>query len=348
VESARLVKVGLIARADDRGLGHMTWEFHRHLAPARTLVVREPGAEARGFAPHLDRYPDGLVVRFDGGMLPEAEVRDWLQGLDVLYSAETFYDWHLVQWAAEAGVATVLHLMPEFHHHHVPPTTAVWAPTPWRLQHLPAYTQLVPVPVATDRFPEAAPARAGQLRVLHTAGHRAAADRNGTTQLLQALRRTRQPMTVRLATQDAALPKAQLPANVTLATEVGGTADYWDLYADADVLVLPRRYGGLCLPVQEAMAAGLAVVLPDCSPNDWWPALRVTGSQRGNITTAAGQLPLFAADPRRLAAVLDQLATDEELLEAAQLGARAWASLHSWQALAPVYRTELERAAERC
>lgn len=342
------MKVGLIARADDRGLGHMTWEFHRHLQPERTLVVREPGAEAQGFAPHLDRYPDGLVVRFDGGMLPEAEVRDWLQGLDVLYSAETFYDWHLVQWAAEAGVATVLHTMPEFHHLHVPPTSSVWAPTPWRIDHLPLPTRLVPVPVATDRFPMAAPARdPGRLRVLHVAGHRAAADRNGTTQLLQALRYTRQPVHVRLVTQDQALPSAaRLPANVYVHRETGGVADYWDLYDDADVLVLPRRYGGLCLPVQEAMAAGLAVVLPDTAPNDWWPALRVPGRERGHITTAAGQLSLYAADPQQLAQLLDQLAADPDLVAAAQLGALAWANLHSWQALAPLYRAELERAAE--
>ncbi len=340
------MQVGLIARADDRGLGHMTWEFHRHLAPARTLVVREPGAEARGFHPHLDRYPDATVVRFDGGLLPEAEVRDWLQGLDVLYSAETFYDWHLVDWAELAGVATVLHVMPEFHHHHVPPTTAVWAPTPWRLQHLPAYTRLVPVPVATDRFPMAAPARAEQLRVLHTAGHRAAADRNGTTQLLQALRRTRQPMAVRLTTQDAALPRGALPRTIALQAEVGGRAGYWELYADADVLVLPRRYGGLCLPVQEAMAAGLAVVLPDTSPNDWWPALLTPGRDRGNITTAAGHLPLFAADPQQLGAQLDQLATEPDLLATLQHASLAWAQAHSWAELAELYRAELARAAD--
>jgi glycosyltransferase involved in cell wall biosynthesis len=340
------VQVGLIARADDRGLGHMTWEFHRHLQPARTLVVREPGAEARGFAPHLDRYPDATVVRFDGGLLPEAEVRAWLQGLDVLYSAETFYDWHLVDWAEQAGVATVLHVMPEFFHHHVPPTTAVWAPTPWRLQHLPAYTRVVPVPVATDRFPMAAPARADQLRVLHTAGHRAAADRNGTTQLLQALRRTRQPMAVRLTTQDPALPKAALPRTVTLQAEVGGRAGYWDLYAAADVLVLPRRYGGLCLPVQEAMAAGLAVVLPDTAPNDWWPALLVPGRERGHINTAAGTLPLFAADPHQLAQQLDQLAASPELVAEAQQASLAWAQAHSWAELAPLYRAELARAAD--
>lgn len=341
------MQVGLIARADDRGLGHITWEFHRHLQPARTLVVREPGAEARGFAPHLDRYPDATVVWLDGGRLPEAEVRAWLQGLDVLYSAETFYDWHVVDWAEQAGVATVLHVMPEFHQAAAPPTTAVWAPTPWRIDKLPAHTRLVPVPVAVDRFPAVGLARTGPLRVLHTAGHRAAADRNGTTQLLQALRRTRQPMAVRLTTQDAALPRATaLPRSVELVVETGGRAGYWELYADADVLVLPRRYGGLCLPVQEAMAAGLAVVMPDTSPNSWWPTLRVPGCNRGSINTAAGPVPLFAAHPPQLAALLDQLATDTDQLQRAQHAALGWAARHCWQALAPLYRAELGRAAD--
>lgn len=340
------MRLGLIARADDRGLGVLTWEFHRHLAPASTLVVREPGAEARGFLPHLDRYPGAAVVTYDQGTLPEQPTRDWLDGLDVVYSAETFYDQRLTGWAAAAGVATVLHTMPEFHSPAMATPTVLWAPTPWRLDQLPP-ARLVPVPVAADRFPLTAPARDGQLRVLHTAGHRAAADRNGTTALLTALRMVRQPMTVRLLTQDPHLPTIRPARGVTLQSEPGGRTDYWGLYADADVLALPRRYGGLCLPTQEAMAAGLAVVMADCPPNGWWPTLRVPASPRGELNTPCGPVPIYSTNPRGLARTLDSLALDGDVLAGHQAASVAWARAHTWEALAPLYQAELARAADR-
>jgi len=343
------MRVGLIARAEDRGLGNLTWEFHRHVQPERTLVV-DMGTLARGFQPHLDRYPDATVAAFDGATLPEQLVREWLDGLDVIYSAETFYDWHLLTWAAEAGVATVLHVMPEFYRHvaeDLPHPTATWAPTPWRWDTLPADTRLVPVPVATDRFQRTL-GYDGPLRVLHVAGHRAAGDRNGTLQLAQALRRVTQPMRVRMLTQDPRLPAMRVARSVQLEVEPGGRGHYWDLYDDADVLALPRRYGGLSLPVQEALAAGLAVVMPDVDPNAWWPTIRVPATSRGALNTPGGPVPLYAANPTRLARTLDVLAAEPDVLPAAREAAAAWVAEHSWEALLPVYLDQLAEAAVRC
>jgi hypothetical protein len=42
------------------------------------------------------------------------------------------------------------------------------------------------------------------------------------------------------------------PANVT----TDERTDYWAVYDDVSLLLLPRRYGGLCLPMQEAAACG--------------------------------------------------------------------------------------------
>lgn len=338
----------MLARGEDRGLGIQTWEFYRHVRPERTLLV-DMGQLARGFPSHPDRYPDATVVPFDGGQLPEPKVREWLDGLDVVFTAETFYDWHLVDWARDAGVATVCQLNPEFYRHateQLSHPSAWWAPTPWRLDTLPERTRLVPVPVATDRFAASRPNPTTRLRVLHVAGHRAAGDRNGTTQLAQALRLVREPMTVRMLTQDPRLPALRTPPWVDLGIEAGGRGDYWDLYDDADVLVLPRRYGGLCLPVQEAMAAGLAVVMPDVSPNDWWPTIRVPATSRGELNTPTGPVPLYAASPPRLAAKLDHLATSPSAVRVAQSKARTWAARNSWTQLLPRYIAELERAAD--
>jgi glycosyltransferase involved in cell wall biosynthesis len=45
-------------------------------------------------------------------------------------------------------------------------------------------------------------------------------------------------------------------------------SDQAELYTRVDALILPRRYGGLCLPMNEALLSGLPVIMPDCSPNN--------------------------------------------------------------------------------
>jgi glycosyltransferase involved in cell wall biosynthesis len=41
-----------------------------------------------------------------------------------------------------------------------------------------------------------------------------------------------------------------------------------DLYNGYDAMVLPRRYAGLCLPMNEALISGLPVFMTDISPNN--------------------------------------------------------------------------------
>lgn len=341
------MKLGIIARAEDRGLGIQTWEACRHLAPERVLVIDVENPD--GFPLHLDRYPGATVARLQTNgvdwWLPEALVRDWLAGLDVVFSCETLYDWRLATWAEEAGVATVVQLNPEFFVHGrggLPEPTAWWNPSTWRMAELPPRTRHVPVPVALDRFPGGAwPTQAsehgGPLRVLHVGGRPALGDRNGTELLSKAMRRA-QGVELTISSQRPTRHGARA---------VGEVADYWRLYDGFDVLAMPRRYGGLCLPVQEAMAAGLAVVMPSCSPNaEMWPICPVRWQYRGQLPVPAGMVPLAETDARDLAVVLSRLAREREELEAWQGLARSWAQAHSWEALRPLYEEELARAIE--
>lgn len=347
------MKVGLIARGEDRGLGIQTWEWWRHMRPERTLIV-DPGDLARGFPLHLDRYgvhprqpAAGTVVAcWDGHEFSdEAMVRRWLDGLDVIYTAETFYDHRLPRWCAEAGVRLVVHVNPEFFRWTAAHLPAVrwWLPTSWRADRLPRDAEVVPVPVPLDRWPEPAPRHHGVPTFLHVAGHRAAGDRNGTGLVMAALARTSAKMRVVIATQDERLPVVRHGRNVELIRATGGTANYWDLY-EGDVLVMPRRYGGLCLPANEAAAAGLALVMTDTPPNHEWPALPISVSSRQPMGTPGGTVVSATADASHLARLLDRLASDRELRHHQQHAARAWAEARSWSALAPRITLALEAA----
>ena len=339
------MRIGLIARAENRGLGHITWEVHRHLAPTATLAV-SMGELARGFVTHMDRYPDATWVRFDEhGRLPNHAV-SWARDnqLDVVYSAETFYDWRIVADCTAAGIGTVLHTMPEFHRRPECDTpSTVWLPTPWReLHHLNA--RLVPVPVATDRpWARAAdPMDMGPLRVLHVAGHAAAGDRNGTQLFLEALAGIRARVHVTVITQDRGLPGVHdVGPGVTLERVLGGVDDYWEMYGGQHVMVMPRRYGGLCLPVQEAMAAGLAVVMPRVSPNTWWPTRLVPAGRGSDREAPAGPIHTANVDVRALAETITTMAKDRQVVADYQAKSREWAQAHSWEALAPTWLAAL-------
>lgn len=340
------MRIGLFgARADDRGLGRVTHDFYTNMRPARTLVV-DMGEWAHQFPQHLDRYPDATVVPFNGGTIHDDVMRRFFTGLEVAVMYETAYDHRAYDIARAAGCRTVLMAMPEFHRHlteQLPAPDVVWVPTVWRLGTFPPGVRVVPVPVAAEEAPRPT-GTSGPLRVLHVAGHRTSGDRNGTLTFLRSLRLVRQPMAVRVTTQDARLPTVAGTKRL-VAFDVRSPADHWRLYDHADVLVMPRRYGGLCLPVQEAMAAGLGVVMTACDPNPaTWPICPIRGRPGPTIRTPGGPVVLTAPGPADVATVLDRLAANPDEVAALKARARDWAAANSWSALEPLYRAELERA----
>ena len=347
------MRLGMIVRGEQRGLGILTAEAWRHLDPAVTIAV-DMGALARGFAPDFAQYPGAAVAAFDGATFtPDAvaAIRDLLPEIDVLWTAETFYDWRILDWCRDAGVATVNLCMPEFFRADMPRPDVIWNPTTWRMGSLPPGTVHVPVPVALDRFPEPAPRRDGPLRVLHNAGHRAAADRNGTLSFLAAIPHMgatpAQPIEVTVSGQDGRLPVPRSCRGIQYTSKPRGSAAYWQVPVGFDLIVQPRRYGGLSLPVQEALAAGCVPVMPACPPNPDWPIIPVPYREHGEIDTPAGRIPLVETQPADIGRTVAVLAADEAGLRARRQAAYEWAAQHSWDALTGVWLDELDRAADR-
>lgn len=332
------MKLGVIARADDRGLGNQTWEVCRHLDPERVLVVTVPGSERQGFKTHLERFPGATVVAVDDHTwtLPQADVRAWLEGLDVVYTAETFYDARIPEWATGMGVATVCHANPEFYKDGKVNPTAWWAPTPWRLEHLPEGTRVVPMPCPIDRWP-APNMRTPVTGVLHVAGRIAAGDRNGTNAVIEAAGLIDGTVTI------VAQSHLDIPPNITRAEPA---ANYWELYEGHTALLMPRRYGGLCLPVIEACGAGLVPIMPDVSPNELWPHVSIdVGRRSSSIRTPGGLLATPEISPPLIADAVNAVLADGGV--SARIKAREWAEVHSWEHEADDWRAALADAANR-
>lgn len=347
------MKVGLIARGDDRGLGTLTREFYRAMKPDRTLLVVLPNE----LDVHLDWYnaladTTRVLQLTSERAVPgaaKAAVMEWLEGLDVLYSAETYYDWRIVTWARQLGVRTVCHAMPEFYRHdtHALPDPDVWwTPTSWRLDWMPPRTRVVPVPVALDRFDHGGARERRPFTWLHVAGARAAEDRNGTRLVLSAVRLCNEPQRVILRSHGERIPVPRNNRGVDVEIVTEPVADYWRLYDEGELLVMPRRYGGLSLPVQEAMAAGMAVLMPDAEPQaSEWPVLTLPCVERSYVQLLNRRVPLLDVEPRAIAQRLDAFArADDALVGMARIRAGEWARANSWDALEPMVRHELLNA----
>lgn len=325
-------RLGVVARADSGGLGNLTWELCRALQPDRVLIA-DIGEYGRSDT-YVDRY-DGLNVRVHHGLCPDADDRAWLlDGSDVIYSAETWYSDDLPIEAAKAGVRTVLHVMPELFKDQM--ADELWIPTIYRRQHVPG-ARLVPVPVALDRFTFEPRTPAEHFVALWAP---AMLDRNGTDAVFASLEAIRVPLRVTVLGAQRRVELSDGP--VTLDCEPRPyPKDYWGIWPDdADVLVIPRRYAGLSMPVQEAAARGMPAIMTAVEPQNEWPNI-VGVSTRGRPARqrmAGGLVDVHDPDPIGIAQAIERLATSETYAGEMSYRARAWAETLSWDVWADRYR----------
>lgn len=327
------MRIGLLARCDNRGIAYQTYEFYKHMKPHRTLVacLNDPL-----WPEDTSRYNFHNVDFVSVGpdrVVDERKARKLLRDIDVLFAVETLMDWRIAEWAQDAGVRTVVQGNPEFYTHDrfgfPHPTRWVW-PTEWMINELPP-GQILPVPTP-DWCPVAAERPdMGPLRVLHVAGHAAAGDRNGTINFMESLQYIGSKVEVTVVGQDHWLPKPpRVPGTVDLHLYPDGVPERWSMYAAQHVVVLPRKYGGLCLPAQEACRVGCAVIMPDCTPNSMWPGPRLPARKGRVHNTPYGRVQTYDLDPRRIARKIDEYAHNRDHLRDDMIKAYIWGSTNTW------------------
>ena len=348
------MNLGLIARDDNSGLGMQTWEFFRHMPVDKTMVIEVGDSRGRSYP---ERYNHGEVM-FVGGAPTFAEGKEFLKGLDIVFIAETPYSFQFLNLAHEMGVATIVQpnyeLAPWVADHKLPRPDVFGAPTNWHFSDFPDPKILLPVPIATERFTfnESNSAR----RFLHVVGRPAANDRNGTRDLVNALEYITAQVTITIHSMqqptgsdnyvESMLRGKRYGSNVRVVLERSTPDNYWETYPGHDVLVMPRRYGGLCLPVNEALGAGMPVIMPGISPNNMWLDRRWLTATELNFTFTPGRrgmpVEVYKTDPKVLAAKIDEFATDNKFYNNAAKEARALAAKYSWAELKGLYLSTFE------
>lgn len=333
------MRLGLIVRLGNTGLGIQSWELHRHLQPAVTVPVSFARLARKRSREYPERFPGSRVVQFDRRYLvPYKQTLDQLSTCDVVLTVETPYDYRLLDDLRSRDVKTVVVGNREFLKwltQDLPKPDLFIAPSDWRLEEWPSPTVFLPHPVDRERLPFRERTQAKTF--LHIAAS-AMRDRSGTALVLEASKYTDAEIVVK-----SSRPlRVQVPGH-RARIEVSRVDDYWTLY-DGDVLLAPRRFGGQSLPVVEAMSAGLPVVALDRAPEKGLlpPETLIPGKRIDEFATSGGTIGLWDADPRDLARKIDELAADDALVSRLSRDADQRARSLSWDVLGPRWREVLE------
>jgi hypothetical protein len=328
-------RLGLIARADQGGIAAQTWQFARRMRPEKILVV------------HTEHDTRGKAdPKIYGGLAPDVRScrraprrmdAEWLtQDIDVIFTVECFYGNEIPYTAARKGVKTVIQGNPEMTGFGEV-CDVMLAPTKWRLDALPHDPRLLPFPTDFELLtPNDAPR--DEIRHLYHVSSSAMCDRNGTRLLIESLGRVRHELTLSIRGGQAG--KTEHCGLVTvkwLGHHNGMFFEHWS--SDFDALVLPRRYGGLCLPMQEAATMGLPIITLDVEPQrDWLPtASLVPAVVESRENMRGGQFDIYRCDPRRLAGSINQMIEDPGTAAYMRERSLAWAQSISWEALSDHY-----------
>jgi glycosyltransferase involved in cell wall biosynthesis len=327
------VSLALIARADAGGLASQTHEIARHMHPDRILIARpDPRGEVR-----TDRYASFPEVRLSNHPPDDADM-DWLLACDTVMTVEGVYNDAFLARAHQAKRRLVIYANPELFPKHYRELADrglidVWAPSPWRLDHLGPNAKHMPMPVATDRFSPAI-RNSEASTFLHVSGP-AMLDRNGTELVRAALGfYAGPPVTLRIAGPER--PPEQTQIGAVLVVPLADVDDYWERWADpsVDCLIQPRRYGGLSLVYQEAAAVGLPTICTDRHPeSEWAGTYRVPAADWSLARMKGGRFRVESCDPRDLAHAMETMATTAEGLWSTaallQTRERSWGHLQA-------------------
>jgi len=319
-------KIGIICRDDNRGLGIQSWEFYKHLNPYKTLVIEFDGEQC-----FRERYKN---ARFCINRINDDDI-DWLlDGTDIVLSFEHFYGDNILDKAKEKGVKTILQINYEYYFGDKP--DLIIAPSLWQYDYLPNPKVYLPVPINRELLPFKLRKKAKIF--LHNTGNlKAGYDRNGTNILLKAIPLVKSDVKFIIKSQ----VETERIKDKRVEYIVKDEKNYWDCWKiDADIFIMPRRYGGLCLPLNEAMSVGMPIMMTDMKPqNEFLPKeLLIKPDSFKPFNIASNYFEIANIKPEDIASKIDEVANMsskhiQELSKWSDYIAEEW----SWEKLLPKY-----------
>lgn len=315
------MRLGIIARSDNTGLGNQTRELVNMLKPSIIMLIDSTSFNKN--KQHPEWY-DGYDCIKTNGFPTLQQTKLFLTNVDVVLSCETFYDQLFIKYANKYGVKTILQYNYELFGHlatpNLPLPSVLLSPSVWNIEQIKKMfgnrTKVIHLPPPTNHelFSKVKENNTSKShnKILHIGGKKASKDRNGTDTVIDMLKHSKLDYELVIKSQSEIDTKVK---DSRLKIEIGNPENRESMYDGFDAMVLPRRYAGLCLPMNEALLSGLPVFMTNISPNNYilpseW---LVKTYSIGTIRTKV-RIELFEADARVLAETIDNymLTKDKE------------------------------------
>jgi glycosyltransferase involved in cell wall biosynthesis len=315
--------LGIIARSDNTGLGNQTRELVKMLNPDKILLIDSHHFNAN--EQHPEWYKDYNVTTTSSGFPTKPEVIEFLRNIDVVLSCETFYRQDFLHYAKRRGIKTILQYNFEFLLNMSVPEAelpdVLLAPSLWNIEQIEKMVdgrcKVIHLPPPTDStlFENVRQNNMSKdhNRLLHVGGKFAAKDRNGTQTVLEMLKYSKASYELVITTQK--FPELNLKdSRVTVNNSNPENRE--ELYNGFDAMLLPRRYAGLCLPMNEALISGLPVFMTDISPNNLiLPKEWLVKSEHINSFQAKSLVDVYDGNPEHLATIVDEYMDNKDKRE---------------------------------
>jgi hypothetical protein len=333
------MRVGSICYATSQGLGHLAKDFYDAGIVTDVMVFKHPGGTAPS---HMDWYPKG-TYEWASRPFKGEKLERWLDDIDVVLCFETPFDWVFPQRCRERGVKTVIMPMYEWFLQRPPHQFDLFLnPSLLDQQYFPQGI-FIPVPVR-QKWTQ----RTHAVKWLHNAGNIGCRGHKGTLELLKAMKYVKSPIELTVRCQfpkglRTLIDEAKCSEDTRIKF-VAGEIPYDQLFADHDCVVVPEKFNGLSLPLQEAFASGMMVMTTDRFPTNTWlpnePLIPVESVRRAQTQGGHLEFDECIVSPQAIAKKIDEF-YGKDITSLSLLG-KEYGEKNSWDVLKPLYIEAME------
>lgn len=314
---SKTIRWGALGRMDLGGLGIETRYFVKHMKPTKIMLVRI--GKYKDFPEH---FVNPIIVE---NCPTDDQIREFCKDIDVLFCFETPYNWNAFRIAKEMGVKTGMFLDYEWLNDPIPHIPDVLInPSNYHMKDLPERTVHITFPVDREVHPFRLRTKAKNF--LHIVGHGGGYGRNGTKEFLEAIPLVKSKDIKFIIHSQIQIEKINDPR---IEWRVGNYLNEGEMYQDSDVLVSPRRYAALSLPLNEAMSHGLAIIMSDMNPqNQFLPKDLLIPVSETTTIKICREIELGFISPQAIADKIDLIA-GKDITEYSKYSDK-WAESISW------------------
>jgi len=311
---------GAIVLSTNQGLGYLAKDFYDNGIVDKVLI-RHHGSREN----HPEWYKEWKWL--------QPENYEWFfTGLDSILYFEDPFEWGLLTKAREKGIKNVL----------CPMFECTRFPFPYEPDLL-LCPSLIEMDLYKDKntvFAQIPVKENWKLRerakvFVHNAGNGGLGGRNGTKELIEAMKYVKSPIKLIIRSQSLDIkcddPRVEIRK---------GEFKHEELYSEGDVFIFPEKFNGLSLPIQEAFASGMPIMSSNRFPfNTWLPNELLIPVKGYKKETIAVEFDCAIIEPKDIAKTIDRW-YNKDITKYSLMGI-SWGDTNCWNNLKSFYEKHL-------